>query len=77
MQAAEHVLHKHGAGRVAVSVARAGESADAAEEALQLRPRMMEAAGAGPSVGAGVDSMVAAIVDDALDFASDQIERIE
>ncbi len=75
MQAAENVLHEHGACRVAVSVARAGESADAAEETLQLRSRMMETAGAGPSVGAGVDGVVAAIANHALEFIGDQIER--
>ena len=75
IQAAKHVLHEHGACRVAVGVARAGESADAAEEALELRARMMEAAGAGPSVGAGVDGVIAAIANDALEFVGDQIER--
>src|SRR5580692_11580127 len=36
---------------------------------------MMEAAGAGPSVGAGVDGVIAAIANDALEFVGDQIER--
>ncbi len=75
LQAAEDVLHEDRAGGVAVGVARAGESADAAEEALQLRARMMKTSGAGPSVRAGVDSLVAAIANHALDFIGDQIER--
>src|SRR5208282_5324897 len=50
VQAAEHVLHEHGARGVAVGVARTGEAADAAEEALKLRPRMMKTPRAAPSV---------------------------
>jgi hypothetical protein len=75
LQAAEHVLDEDGAGRVAVGVARAGESADAAEEALQLRARMMKLTGAAPSIGTGVDCVVAASANDAFDFAGDQVER--
>ena len=74
-QTAKDVLHEDRAGGVAVGVARAGESADAAEEPLQLRARMMKTAGAGPSVRAGVDSLVAAIANHALEFIGDQIER--
>ena len=75
LHAAEDVLDEHGAGRVAVGVARAGESADTAEEALKLRARMMKTSRAAPSVGAGVDGLVAAIANDASEFVGDQIER--
>ena len=75
LQTAEHVLHEHRAGGVAVGIARAGESADAAEEPLQLRSRVMKTSRAAPSVRAGVDCLIATIANDALDFIGDQIER--
>ena len=72
---AENIAHQHRAGGVAVGVARVGEAADAAEEAAQLVLRMMKAARAGPSVGAGENCVVAALANHALDFIGDQIER--
>src|SRR5271154_6663961 len=75
LHTAEYVLDEDDSCRVAVGVARAGESADAAEEALQLRARMMKFSGAAPSVGAGVDCVVTAIANDAFDFAGYQVER--
>src|SRR5277367_5820559 len=71
---AENVLYEHGAGGVAVGIARTGVPADAAEEALQLRARMVETSRAAPSVGACVNRLVAALANHPAEFSGDEIE---
>ena len=75
VQRAEDGAHQHRASRVAVSLARVGETSDRREEAAQLILRMMESARARPSVGAAEDRAIAVLANHALQFVGDEIDR--
>ena len=58
---ADDVGHDHGQRPVAVAVLAADEAAEAVEEAMELALRVVEAARAGPAVGAPVDGLAAVL----------------
>ena len=76
VRAADDVAQRdvRGAGRVG-ALARGG-AAEQAVEATQLALRVVEAPGAGPAVGAGVDGRVAVLADDAPELGRRAVERL-
>ena len=76
VRAADDVAQRdvRGAGRVGAH-ARGG-AAEQAVEAAQLALRVVEAPGAGPAVGAGVDGLVAVLADDAPELCRRAVERL-
>ena len=76
VRAADDVAQRdvRGAGRVGAH-ARGG-AAEQAVEATQLALRVVEAPGAGPAVGAGVDGRVAVLADDAPELCRRAVERL-
>ena len=71
---ADHVRHDHGQRPVAVAVLPPDEAAEAVEEAMELALRVVEAARAGPAVGASVDGLTAVLVVDAAKLAREEVD---
>ena len=69
---AHGMRHYHLAGGEGIGILGAGVTADDIEEAVDLTLGVMEATGAGPTVGAGVDCLIAKAVSHTVEFPGRQ-----
>ena len=71
----DDMRHDDAAGAEAVAVIMPDIAADAVEEAVHLALRVVEAAGAGPAIGAAENGAVAVRGFDAGEFGGDEVQR--